>query len=152
MSYLDSRLGGVVGSMVDGPGDSIAPVHRPHASAPGRIATIRCRSEVTGFHVANLVADLTDAAAGSDVVLVDLSRTIRIDAAGLGALVSGARACREAHSELCIVGAAGMVARALRFTGLSRALSSYSTLDEAVEQALLPESVDEPLVIRSHSE
>ncbi len=80
----------------------------------------------------NLVADISDAAAHAPIVIVDLSLTARIDAVGLGALVSGARTCRDAGSELRVVGAHGMVAQALRFTGLSRALSTHPTVEDAV--------------------
>lgn len=80
----------------------------------------------------NLVADISDAAAHAPIVIVDLSLTARIDAVGLGALVSGARTCRDAGSELRVVGAHGMVAQALRFTGLSRALSTHATVEDAL--------------------
>lgn len=101
-----------------------------HASSV-RGATIRCRSEVTELHADNLVADISDAATQA-VVIVDVSRTARIDASGLGALVSGARICRDAGSALHIVGAHGTVAQALRFTGLSRALSTHATVEDAL--------------------
>ena len=67
----------------------------------------------------------------SEHVVVDLSATARIDSTGLGALVSAARSCRDAGSVLHIVGAHGMVARALHFTGLSRALSTHATVEDA---------------------
>lgn len=98
----------------------------------GDFVTIRCRSAVTELHVANLVADIADAALRSRHVVVDLSATQRIDATGLGALVAGARSCRDAGSGLHVVGAHGMVARALAFTGLSRALSTHATVEDAL--------------------
>jgi anti-anti-sigma factor len=94
--------------------------------ADSEVVTIRCRSEVTQLHAANLVADIADAATRARVVVVDLHRTGRIDAAGLGALVAGARSCRDAGSALHVVGAHGVVGRALRFTGLARALSPHA--------------------------
>ena len=100
--------------------------------ADGPFRKIRCRSEVTGLHAVNLVADISDAAALVPIVIIDLSLTARIDAVGLGALVSGGRSCRDRGSELRIVGANGMVAQALRFTGLSRALSTHATVEDAL--------------------
>ncbi len=99
--------------------------------ADSEVVTIRCRSEVTQLHAANLVADIADAATRARVVVVDLHRTARIDAAGLGALVAGARSCRDAGSVLHVVGAHGVVGRALRFTGLARALSPSVTAEDA---------------------
>ena len=133
MSYLHSRLGGH-----EEP-DRARDV-QPRAAArttqeepaDGRFRKIRCRSEVTGLHAVNLVADISDAAALAPIVIVDLSLTARVDAVGLGALVSGARTCRAAGSELRVVGANGMVAQALRFTGLSRALSTHATVEDAL--------------------
>ena len=94
--------------------------------------TIRCRSDVDELHADNLVSDIVDAATTrSEHVVVDLSATTRIDSTGLGALVSAARSCRDAGSVLHIVGANGMVARALHFTGLSRALSTHATVEDA---------------------
>lgn len=106
-------------------------VHQP---ADGKFRTIRCRSEVRELHAVNLVADIADAASTAPIVIVDLSLTAHIDAVGLGALVSGAWRCHTAGSELRIVGAKGMVAQALRFTGLSHALSTHAALDEALRR------------------
>lgn len=133
MSYLHSRLGGQEESEpardvrpgTPPPDDALAPVAT-------EFATVRCRSEVTGLHAVNLVADISDAATRAPTVIVDLSITARIDATGLGALVSGARNCRDEGSVLRIVGATGMVAQALRFTGLSRALSTHPTVEDAL--------------------
>lgn len=127
VNFLHSRLGG-----------HVEPEQAAASSAPARpvptgdFATIRCRAAVTGLHAANLVADIADAAAQSRHVVVDLSLTASIDATGLGALVSGARACRDAGSGFHLVGAHGMVAQALRFTGLSRALSTHATVEDAL--------------------
>lgn len=125
MSNLHARLGGEAA---------------PHPTAPRTprqplpdddFVTIRCRSAVDELHADNLVADIADAATRSEHVVVDLSATARIDSTGLGALVSAARSCRDAGSVLHIVGANGMVARALHFTGLSRALSTHATVEDA---------------------
>lgn len=136
MSYLHSRLGGQEESEParDGRSGTPPPEPRDDALAPAAtgFATVRCRSEVTGLHAVNLVADISDAATRAPTVIVDLSITARIDATGLGALVSGARNCRDEGSVLRIVGATGMVAQALRFTGLSRALSTHPTVEDAL--------------------
>ncbi len=135
MSHLHSRLGGhEEPHRAPGVGPSLTG-RVPDGSREGpdaRFRRIRCRSEVTELHAVNLVADISDAAACVPVVIVDLSLTARIDAVGLGVLVSGARACRDSGSELRIVGAHGMVAQALRFTGLSRALSTHATIEDAL--------------------
>lgn len=148
MSYLHSRLGGheepdhardVLPRTA--PQNPQTEAQTPSQTGPQisqgeradeRFRRIRCRSEVTGLHAVNLVADISDAAASAPIVIVDLSLTARIDAVGLGVLVSGARTCRDAGSELRIVGAHGMVAQALRFTGLSRALSTHATVEDAL--------------------
>lgn len=126
VSNLHSRLGGH-----EEP-ESPAPTASADPPPVGDFVTIRCRSAVTELHAANLVADIADAATRSRHVVVDLSATARIDASGLGALVSGARSCRDAGSRLHIVGANGMVARALQFTGLARALSTHATVEDAL--------------------
>ena len=136
MSYLHTRLGGheePEPARDLHPGSPLSTTAGDaHPSSPLDFATIRCRSEVTELHAVNLVADISDAATRAPTVIVDLSITARIDAAGLGALVSGARNCRDAGSVLRIVGATGMVAQALRFTGLSRALSTHPTVEDAL--------------------
>jgi len=136
VSYLHRRLGGQ-----EQPDRSRDLQPRPAAlqtpktarqPRAGEFRTIRCRSEVTQLHAVNLVADIADAAGRFSVVIVDLSLTARVDAAGLGALVSGALRCREAGSGLYIVGAHGLVAQALRFTGLAGALSMHETVEDAL--------------------
>lgn len=122
MSNLHSRLGGHAEPASQAP--------TAHPPLVGDFVTIRCRSAVTELHATNLVADIADAALRSRHVVVDLSATARIDATGLGALVSGARSCRDAGSRLHIVGAHGMVERALQFTGLARALSNQAGAGE----------------------
>lgn len=111
--------------------------------ADSEVVTIRCRSEVTQLHAANLVADIAEAATRARVVVVDLHRTARIDAAGLGALVAGARSCRDAGSALHVVGAHGVVGRALRFTGLARALSPHATAGDPRPDAGVPRPQDD---------
>ena len=147
VSHLHSRLGGA-----DDAGRAATPP--PGVAAPGiplevpradgaEVVTIRCRSEVTQLHAANLVADIADAATRAPVVVVDLHRTARIDAAGLGALVAGARSCRDAGSVLQVVGAHGMVGRALQFTGLARALSPHATAGDSRPDAAVPRTQDD---------
>ncbi len=136
MSYLHARLGGQgeperAQDLAPLTAPRTAPVESPSTRA-AELATIRCRAEVTRLHAANLVADISVAAARAKIVIIDLSLTGRVDAAGLGALVSGAVVCRDAGSGLHIVGAQGMVAQALRFTGLSRALSTHATVEDVL--------------------
>ena len=124
MSNLHARLGG----------DALEPTAPRTTRRPlsdDDFVTIRCRFAVDELHADNLVSDIVDAAARSEHVVVDLSATARIDSTGLGALVSAARSCRDAGSVLHIVGAHGMVARALHFTGLSQALSTHATVEDA---------------------
>lgn len=138
VSYLHTRLSGheEPERAPDLPPRTASPwaPDEPHQALAGEFETIRCRSEITGLHAVNLVADISDAAARAPIVIVDVSLTARVDASGLGALVSGARSCRDAGSGLRIVGAHGMVAQALRFTGLSRALSTHATLEDALHR------------------
>jgi anti-anti-sigma factor len=147
VSHLHSRLGGAddVGRAATPPPGVTAPgipLEAPRV-AESEVVTIRCRAEVTQLHAANLVADIADAATRARVVVVDLHRTARIDAVGLGALVAGARSCRDAGSALHVVGAHGMVGRALRFTGLARALSPHATAGDPRPDAAVPRTEDD---------
>lgn len=136
VSYLHARLGGQeeperAPDRLDRTG-SRQTQQQAHPLRGAELVTIRCRTEVTELHAANLVSDIAVAAARAQIIIIDLSLTARIDAAGLGALVSGAKSCRDAGSGLHIVGAHGIVAQALRFTGLSRALSTHATVEDAL--------------------
>ena len=75
---------------------------------------------------------LADALHRSDRVIVDLARVRFLDSTGMTVMVE---AMNQTHHRdkgaLCLVGPAGVVARALEVTGLTRMFPIHSSLEEA---------------------
>lgn len=65
--------------------------------------------------------------------VVDLSGADFIDSSGLGAVIGGLKAAREAGGDLRIAGATGQVDHALKLMKLDRVFGRYSTVDEALD-------------------
>lgn len=67
--------------------------------------------------------------AGHKHVVVDLSRTDMIDSSGLGALVSGLKAARQAGGDLRIAAPNSQVTKVLELTNLNRVLAVHPTAE-----------------------
>ena len=68
---------------------------------------------------------------GSARVVIDLAGVEYIDSSGLGALISGLRAARQAGGDLRIVAPNRQVQSVLQSTSLDRVLSSYESAEAA---------------------
>ena len=68
---------------------------------------------------------------GSTRVVVDLSGIDSIDSSGLGALISGLKAARQAGGDLEIAAPPAQVKAVLELTNLDRVLRSHGVADDA---------------------
>ncbi|AWH96473.1 STAS domain-containing protein [Dietzia psychralcaliphila] len=75
--------------------------------------------------------DLVDG--GSRRVVVDLSATEFIDSSGLGALISGLKAARQAGGDLRIAAPNTQVRSVLKLTRLDRVLTAYESANTAFD-------------------
>lgn len=75
--------------------------------------------------------DLVDG--GSRRVVVDLSATEFIDSSGLGALISGLKAARQAGGDLRIAAPNTQVTSVLKLTRLDRVLTAHESADTAFD-------------------
>ena len=71
--------------------------------------------------------------AGRTRVVVDLGEVDSVDSSGLGALVGGLKAARQAGGELRIARAGAQVVAVLKLTNLDRILAPYDSVEEAVD-------------------
>ena len=71
-------------------------------------------------------------ARGGKPIVIDLGEVNFIDSTGLGALVSGLRAARQAGSDLRIARATNQVRTVLQITRIDRIVRPYPTLEEAL--------------------
>ncbi|MDF3307041.1 STAS domain-containing protein [Rhodococcus sp. T2V] len=78
-----------------------------------------------------LVRDLVDG--GTTRVVVDLSATDFIDSSGLGALISGLKAARQAGGDLRIAQPTEQVETVLALTNLNRVLRTHDSVDAAFD-------------------
>ncbi|HYO41127.1 MAG TPA: STAS domain-containing protein [Nocardioidaceae bacterium] len=77
--------------------------------------------------VTNAVAE------GRSQVVVDLSAVTFLDSSGLGALIAGLKAARQASGDLRMTGANEQVRTVLRLTNLDRVLRPYDTVQAATD-------------------
>ncbi|EYT61719.1 anti-sigma factor antagonist [Dietzia sp. UCD-THP] len=70
---------------------------------------------------------------GSRRVVVDLSATEFIDSSGLGALISGLKAARQAGGDLRIAAPNEQVKSVLKLTRLDRVLTAHESADSAFD-------------------
>ncbi|MCZ8380070.1 STAS domain-containing protein [Mycobacterium sp. CPCC 205372] len=73
--------------------------------------------------------------AGSSRLVVDLSGTEFIDSSGLGALISGLKAARQAGGDLRIAAPTRQVVTVLELTNLNRVLRVHDSVDGAFDGA-----------------
>ena len=72
---------------------------------------------------------------GYSRIVVDLSGVESIDSSGLGALVAGLKAARQAGGDLRITGPGSQVVAVLELTNLDKVLKSAPTVEEAFDGA-----------------
>jgi anti-anti-sigma factor len=73
-----------------------------------------------------------EVAAGRRRLVVDLGETTFIDSSGLGALIGGLKAARQAGGDLRIARPNDQARVVLQLTTLDRVLRPYATVDEAL--------------------
>ena len=73
-----------------------------------------------------------EVAAGHKKLVVDLGDVAFIDSSGLGALIGGLKAARQAGGDLRIARAGDQAKVVLQLTTLDRVLRPYATLEEAL--------------------
>jgi anti-sigma B factor antagonist len=82
---------------------------------------------------AEVKAALTAAVAdGSKYLVVDLSAVPFVDSSGLGALIGGLRAAREAGGDLRLAALNDQAAAVLKLTTLDRVLVPHTTSEDAI--------------------
>jgi anti-sigma B factor antagonist len=74
----------------------------------------------------------TAVADGATPVVIDLQEVQFIDSTGLGALISGLRATRQAGSDLRIARAATQVKMVLEMTHIDRVIRPYASVEDAL--------------------
>lgn len=72
-------------------------------------------------------------AGGSARIVVDLSGVEFMDSSGLGALIGGLKAARQASGDLRIAAAGEQVVAVLKLTNLDRILRPYASVEEALD-------------------
>lgn len=71
--------------------------------------------------------------AGQSRIVVDLTETAFIDSSGLGALIAGLKAARQAGGDLRIAAPNEQVALVLQVSNLDRVLRPYASVQEALD-------------------
>lgn len=105
---------------------------------------------VQGVGVISLPEDLTahsvdlkraafEGIMGSDAknMVLDMGKVNSIDSAGIGALVSLLKLCRSRGGELRVAAANERIQQTFQITRLGATLKTYTTVEEAVEAALV---------------
>ena len=72
---------------------------------------------------------------GNSRIVVDLSGTDFIDSSGLGALISGLKAARQAGGDLRLAAPTRQVTTVMELTNLNRVLRSHETADGAFDDS-----------------
>ena len=102
----------------------------PHG--PG-VAVVRLRGRLDLLSAQDVKTRLTDSVAdGQARLVIDLSDVPFIDSSGLGALISGLKAARQAGGELRIARPGDQPRIVLQLTTLDRVLRPYETVEEAL--------------------
>jgi anti-sigma B factor antagonist len=96
-------------------------------------AVLRPTGRLTMTTAAELRASVDEAVAGGHrVVVLDLEGTTFMDSSGLGALVGGLRATREAGGDLRIARPNAQVRTVLELTTMDRVLRPHATVEDAL--------------------
>jgi anti-sigma B factor antagonist len=102
----------------------------------GSVVIIRPKGRLTMVSTPELRSLVTDTIEGGQQhIVIDLSTTEFIDSSGLGALMAGRRAAREAGGDLRIACPTEQVEMVLRLTNVDRLLEMYRSVETAVGAA-----------------
>ena len=98
----------------------------------GRVAVLRPTGRLN-MVAAPALRSLVEStvAEGQSRIVVDLSQTTFVDSSGLGALIAGLKAARQADGDLRIAEVPQQVMTVLRLTNLDRVLRAHETVADA---------------------
>ncbi|MGQ0767276.1 MAG: STAS domain-containing protein [Gemmatimonadota bacterium] len=102
----------------------------PEPSSPPVAAPIRLVTETRAEFREALLRRIEDPAPGPGPLLIDLARTVEIDASGLAVLVVAQRTARARDRSLCLVGAGREVRNMLSCTHLDALFDFMPALPE----------------------
>jgi anti-anti-sigma factor len=101
--------------------------------APGDVAVIRPEGRLNMAAAPRLRAAVTETVtAGRARVVVDLALVEFIDSSGLGALIGGLKAARQAGGDLRIAAPPAQVSTVLGLTNLDRVLRPFGSVEDAL--------------------
>jgi anti-sigma B factor antagonist len=101
----------------------------------GGVPVVTAAEEIDITNADDLRAALGESAAhGPATLVVDLTRTLFCDTAGLHTLVAARKRARAVGGDLILVKPGAAVLRILAITGLDQVFASFTSLDEALAQ------------------
>lgn len=101
-------------------------------SQQGKVTILHCSGRFNMVSAPRLKAAVDEAVARDRTrIVVDLAGVTFIDSSGLGSLVGGLKAARQAGGDLRIAAPGQQVVSVLDLTNLSRILHPYPTVEEA---------------------
>jgi anti-sigma B factor antagonist len=106
-------------------------LHVQQQATSGRYVLVRPEGELDALNVSAFRLVLADLA-GSEGLVIDLSGVSFIDSVGLGAVVGGVRRARDGGVRVTLACARPALAHILRETGVTKIVSVFDTIDEAV--------------------
>jgi anti-sigma B factor antagonist len=107
------------------------------------VPVVTTPEEIDITNADGLRAALLEAAAhGSGTLVVDMTRTLFCDSAGLHALVAAHKRALAEGGEVVLALAGAAVLRIFSITGLDRVIACFTTLDEALAHATASATTD----------
>jgi anti-anti-sigma factor len=105
------------------------------------VVILQPRGSIGGFEEAKVLKNKIQEALreGKIRFVLDLSRIDWLSSTGLGAIVGGYKAIREAKGIMCLARANQQVMSLLKMTNLTRAFRLYDTIENAVKFASIYE-------------
>ena len=98
----------------------------------GQVAVLRCAGRLNMVAAPRLRSAIDQSVEeGLPRVVVDLTETTFVDSSGLGALVGGLKAVRQAGGDLRLAGASDQVMAVLKLTNLDRVLRTHDSVGDA---------------------
>lgn len=104
------------------------------SARPGGIVILHAKGKLNMVHAQRLREEIASlVSAGSNRIVIDLAAVDFLDSSGLGALIGGLKATRQAGGDLRIAGANEQVLLVLQLTNLDRVLTPYANSESAFE-------------------
>jgi len=106
-------------------------------SVRGGASVLTLRGEIDVYTAPRLrqaIVDLVDG--GASHIVVDMERVDFLDSTGLGVLVDGMKRVKSRDGTLAIVATQDKILKIFDITGLNRAFSLHSSVDEAVNETV----------------